>query len=151
MTFLEWLLEHNGISSMLTFGAIVVALLPVFREMRHKLKYRRILREQLYNEIKDFQSFLILKIVTETDGKSGQNVNIDRIDEERLNKIQQSFEKSTYLGNFERKELANMIQTFRAGWYRQDSPPCSCTSVEIIDNINSYTEKLLKYLEKKLK
>ena len=53
MCFQEWLLKYQGIVGLITLGVIIIALIPIFREWKHKKRFTRVLRAKLRVELSE--------------------------------------------------------------------------------------------------
>ncbi len=145
--------------SFATFLAVIVALFPIFKEWRHNLKYKRILREQILIEIRDIKQSYSGKIdcykqtAYNTENKEMAYIIPDH-DKDFFHRLGDSFEKSTYISEKERKYIGILLKLFREGSYHKVNNQNAFLGVNgynIIERIYKTSDELYKIIDKKLK
>jgi hypothetical protein len=95
----------------------VVAVLPIIKEHIQKRKYLKILRVQIYTDIRDInESYRGEKDLFEK-GRLIDDVKVPDHDFGYFNNLSDSFEKSTYLTSKEKDLIGSLIKVFRKGSY----------------------------------
>ena len=99
-----------------------VAIAPILKEFRHRQKYKRVLRELTYIEIRDINESYKGKIKTfEKDWQKGciTEVIVPEHDFNFFKRLGISYKEATYLSRKERDKIGEIIRAFRKGSYHK--------------------------------
>ena len=115
MCFQEWLLKYQGIVGLITLGVIIIALIPIFREWKHKKRFTRVLRAKLRVELSELIASFSDKIRHINHNPKLEPVRKFKYEDlQIIDRLEKLFEDSTYLTYREFKIFDILMIQYRA-------------------------------------
>jgi hypothetical protein len=142
----------TAISSVLSLGVIIIALIPIIENWNHKIRINEILRQQILFEAKNIHESYFGKILVKIKKIGIESIpyqmpNSDHKYFRRLNKL---FEKSTFLKINEKNILFKMLEIYNKSVYRKLDNGKNFMMSEDVYMMESYSYDLIKKIEGEL-
>lgn len=145
----QWLLEYQGIASIITLAIVIIAVIPILREWSHKKKYTKVIRAQVRMEVIE-----LIKSFSDKLTHIALNPNIKSVrtlkdeDNQAIQHLEALFEHATYLKKEELQYFHSLITQFRERTFKYKRHSIDKSGIVALKKI---AEQLNTILNKKLK